>query len=73
VTDRDQLRRLVKAEENGRGRSLKPRKGVLEMLERRIAELFSAHPAAESAAEVPPLPGEDPAEEAFNASQDGTF
>lgn len=66
VTDRDQLMRLIKAEENGRGRGLKPRKGVLEMIGRRAAELFSAHPAV-PAPEVPVEPdgfepGEDTAE-----------
>lgn len=66
VTDRDHLMRLIKAEENGRGRGLKPRKGVLEMIGRRAAELFSAHPAV-PAPEVPVEPdgfepGEDTAE-----------
>lgn len=66
VTDRDQLMRLIKAEENGRGRGLKPRKGVLEMIGRRAAELFSAHPAVpQPGVPVEPdgfEPGEDTAE-----------
>lgn len=45
ITDQDQLMRLLKAEENGRGRGLKPRKGVLEAIGRREAELFSQHPS----------------------------
>ena len=66
ITDRDHLMRLIKAEENGRGRGLKPRKGVLEMIGRRAAELFSAHPAVPRP-EVPVEPdgfepGEDTAE-----------
>jgi hypothetical protein len=33
---------LLRAEEEGRGRGLKPRKGVLDLLERRARELFIA-------------------------------
>lgn len=65
ITDRDYLMRLIKAEENGRGRGLKPRKGVLDMIGRRSAELFSAHPAVPAPEVVEPdgfEPGEDVAE-----------
>lgn len=41
LTDRDHVLRLLKAEEQGRGRDLKPRKGVIEMLTKRAAELYS--------------------------------
>lgn len=42
LEDRDRVLRLVKAEEQGRGRGLKPRKGVLELLTKRAEELFTA-------------------------------
>lgn len=38
---RDFLLKCIVAEENGRGRGLKPRKGILELLSKRAAELFS--------------------------------
>lgn len=57
VTDPAHAARLVKAEQAGRGRGLKPRKGVLETLERHAARLSGTHPA--TAPQPPPLPGED--------------
>lgn len=59
VTDPAQALRLVKAEQAGRGRGLKPRKGVLEVLERHASRLGGTHPATQEPAEVPALPGED--------------
>ena len=41
LTDRARALRLLKAEEQGRGRGLQPRKGVLELLTKRAAALFS--------------------------------
>lgn len=40
LTDRNDVLRLIAAEEAGRGRGLKPRAGVLEGLEKRAGELF---------------------------------
>jgi hypothetical protein len=42
VPARARVLRLLRAEEEGRGRGLKPRKGVLDLLERRARELFIA-------------------------------
>lgn len=47
------LLRLIAAEEAGRGRGLKPRKGVLDLLERKAREVYLAAPVA-----VPDLPVE---------------
>lgn len=71
VTDAGQARRLLMAEQAGRGRGLKPRKGVLEMLERHLAKVGGPHPAVSAygdavraaATAVPALPGEE--DEAF--------
>lgn len=41
LDDRDLVLTYLKAEQQGRGRGLKPRKGVLELLEKRAAALFS--------------------------------
>lgn len=39
VVDRDQALRILKAEEQGRGRGLKPRKGALDAITRRLGEI----------------------------------
>lgn len=41
IIDADHLRRLVTAEQQGRGRALKPRKGALEAIEARLAKVTS--------------------------------
>ena len=40
VIPRARVLRLIRAEEEGRGRGLKPRKGVIELLQRRAREMF---------------------------------
>ena len=61
VTDRDAVLRALRAEEDGRGRGLKPRKGALEALEKRAGELFVAED------EGAPEPGGDDLEVPENA------
>lgn len=68
LVDRDHVLRLLKAEEQGRGRDLKPRKGVLELLNRRAGELFVAdEPAAPSIDELESdfVPDENAVEDEF--------
>lgn len=56
LTDRTDVLRKMKAEEQGRGRGLKPRKGVLEGLEKRAGELFADHGSID-APDLPDVPG----------------
>lgn len=51
-TNIDDVRRLRKAEEQGRGRGLKPRKGALFAIDRRITELEDAVHQANRAAQM---------------------
>jgi hypothetical protein len=55
ITDRERLQRLLKAEENGRGRGLKPRKSVVEAIGRRLDVLFGAHPSVGTDADLEPF------------------
>lgn len=59
VVDHAHALRLLKAEEQGRGRGLKPRKGILERLEKHAQALYIAQPVEPEALpatsfEVPP-------------------
>lgn len=60
--DRDEVLRMLACEEAGRGRGLKPRAGVLELLNKRAAELFTSEIPA---GPPPPAPaGFEPPESA---------
>lgn len=59
LEDRDEVLGYLIAEEAGRGRNLKPRKGVLEALTKRAAELFTEEPVAPPALPAPG-PGFEP-------------
>lgn len=59
VVDRDQAARILKAEEQGRGRGLKPRKGALDAITRRLGEIPEP-PIVEEPYDLEPLdPGTD--------------
>jgi hypothetical protein len=45
VTDLDHVRRIKKAEQQGRGRGLKPRAGAVTAIGKRLAELTAAESA----------------------------
>lgn len=72
---RDFLLRCTKAEEQGRGRGLKPRAGVLEVLEKRAGVIFlegDGSPAIDPPAEPEALePPEDEAEFAADELEEG--